>query len=86
MTQNETIINQYNGRDGNNAALNSIFFDQNGYMATSCDNPTNKLYLFFLNGSFTGKSLTTPPYPRYIGFESKNGFIQISSNQINIYN
>ena len=30
------------------------------------------------NGLFTGKSLTTPPYPRYIGFDSKCRLIKIS--------
>ena len=61
-------------------------FDQNGYMATTCDDPTNKLNLFSQNGSFTGKSLSTLQYPRYIGFDSKSHFIQILQSQISIYN
>ena len=84
--QNEIIINQFNGCDGNNDVLTSILFDQNGYMATSCYNPTSKLYLFAPNGSFTGKYLTTPDYPQYIGFDSKGRFIQISGYEIIIYN
>ena len=84
--QNESLINQFNGCDGNSVWLTSILFDPNGYMATSCDNPANKLYLFSPNGSFTGKSITTPQYPRYIGFDSKDRFIQISWKQISIYN
>ena len=54
-----------------------ILFDPYGNMATSCNDPTNKLYLFSPNRSFTGKSLTTPEYPYYIGFDSKDRFIQI---------
>ena len=84
--QNEKLINQYKGCDGTNALLTSILFDPNGNMATSCDNPTKKLYLLSQNGSLTGKSITTPIYPRYIGFDSKGRFILISKNQINIYN
>ena len=84
--QNEIIINQINGCNGNSTALTSILFDQKGYMATSCDNPTRILYLFSPNGSFTGKSLTTPDYPRYISFDSKGRFFQFSYKQISIYN
>ena len=84
--QNEKIINQFNGCDGKSKYLRSILFDQNGNMATSCYQPTNKLYLFSPEGSFTGKSVTTPDYPYYIGFDSKGRFIQISAYQISIYN
>ena len=86
--QNEEIINQFNGCDGNNGWLTSILFDPNGYMATSCSShPTPyKLYLFSPNGSFTDKSITTPQNPFYIGFDSKGRFIQISYVQISIYN
>ena len=83
--QNEIIINQFNGCDGNSVDLSSILFDLTGYMATSCFS-ANKLYLFSPNGSFTGKSITTPIRPHYIGFDSKGRFIQISSQQISIFN
>ena len=36
--QNEIIINQFNGCNGNSVWLLSIIFYQNGYIATSCDN------------------------------------------------
>ena len=81
---NEKFLNQFSGCNGNSVHLTSIFFDPNGYMATTCDN--SKLNLFSPNGSFTGKSLTTPNNPRYIGFDSKDRFIQISRNRISIYN
>ena len=82
---NEKIINKFNGGDGNSVLLTSILLDQNDYMATACDNPTNKLYLFSPNGSFTGKSITTPPGPYYIGLDSKGRFMQFSRWQISIY-
>ena len=83
--QNEILIRQqFNGCDGNSGLIPSILFDPNGYMATSCYE-SNKLYLFSPNGSFTGKSITTPYRPTHIGFDSKGRFIQISSNQISIY-
>ena len=83
--RNETIINQFNGCDGNSVTLTSILLDPNDYMATSCSHPTNKLHIFSPNGSFTGKSLTTPAGPSYIGFDSKGRFIQISAREIRIY-
>ena len=85
--QNESLIRQFNGCNGNsNSYITSILFDQNGNMATTCSDPTNKLYLFSPDGSFTYKSISTPSGPNYIGFDSKGRFIQISQNQITIYN
>ena len=84
--QNEILVNQFNGCNGNDVTVTSILFDPNGYIAITCEYPTNKLYLFSPNGSFTGKSITTPIYPSYIGFDSKGHFIQISWLQISIYN
>ena len=83
--QNEILINQFNGCGGTGTfePVYSILFDPNGYIATSCD---EKLYLFSPNSSFTGRSLTTPDNPLYIGFDSKGRFIQISGGQISIYN
>ena len=79
-------MKQFNGCNGNSVLLESILFDPNGYMATACNDPTNKLYLFSPSGSYTGKSITTTYAPRYIGFDSKGRFILISWYQINIYN
>ena len=70
--QNEIKINQFNGCNGNSVTLTSILFDPNGNMATSCNN--EKFYLFSPNGLLTGKSLTTPAGPYYIGFDSKGRF------------
>ena len=84
VVQNETIVNQFNGCGGNGVWVLSILFDQYGYCATSCI--YNKLYLLFANGTYTGKDITTPTYPVYIGFDSKGHFIQISRFQITIYN
>ena len=81
--KNEAIIKQFNGCDGKSAWLTLILFDQNDYMATAC---SSKLYLFSPNGSFTGKSMTTSSFNFYIGFDSKGRFIEISTQQISIYN
>ena len=53
-------------------------------MATTCSN--NDLYLYYPNGTFTRKNITTPASPRYIGYDSSGRFVQISWTQINIYN
>ena len=86
VVQNEIIVNQFNGCDGNFVWLTSILFDEYGYFATSCYAPTNRLYLLFANGTYTGKVITTPINPYYIGFDSKGHIIQISYRQITIYN
>jgi hypothetical protein len=83
---NKTIINSFNGCNGNSAGITSIIFDDYGYMATSCDNPVNRVFLYFSNGSFTGKSISTPSRPFVIGFDSKNRFYILSMNQISLYN
>ena len=84
VNQNEGIINKFIGCGGNSDFITSILFDPNGYMVNSCY-LSNKLYLFSPNGSFTGKSITTPVNPSYIGFDSEGRFIQISQYQISIY-
>ena len=83
--QNESLVYQFNGCDGNSGWLKAILFDPNGFMATTCYS-TKKLYLLSHDGSFTGKSITTPSSPQYIGFDIKGRFIQISWKQISIYN
>ena len=85
-TEEGMILVYQNGCNRDSVYLSSMLFDPNGYMVTTCWYPTNKLYLFSPNASFTGKSITTPSYPNYIGFDSKSRFIQISWNKISIYN
>ena len=80
LYQNERIINQFDGCNGNSVRLGAILFDPIGFMAKKCD----KLYLFSPDGSFTGKTLTINS--QYINFDSKGRFIQISEKQISIYN
>ena len=86
---NEAIIKNYNGCNGNSVRLSSILFDNCGYMATNCNdipNTINQLYLYDPNGTYLSKNFTTPTGPRYIGYDSKGHFIQISWTQISIYN
>jgi hypothetical protein len=83
---NEVILHTFNGCNGNSAVLSSVLFDQCGYMATSCNNPTNQLFLYHPNGTYFSKNYQTPANPRYIGYDSKGHFVQISAFQINIYN
>ena len=85
VIQNEIIVNQFNGCGGNNVWLTSVVFDDYGYMATSCRDPSNTLYLLYVNGTSTGKTIATRVFPYYIGFDSKGDFIQISAHQITIY-
>jgi hypothetical protein len=66
VIQNERILNQFNGCGGNSATVDSILFDDYGYIVTSCDNPFNILHLYFVNRTFTGQSITTPTSPLFI--------------------
>ena len=86
LIQNELIINQFNGCNGTSVTLTYILFDQYDCMATICSDPTNKLYLYNTDGTYTGTNLSTPSKPRYIGFDTKGRFVLISTNQIIIYN
>ncbi len=83
VIENKKIKHIFNGCNRNLVVLTYILFDDCGLMATSCSN--NKLYLYYPNGTYIGKSLNTPPNPRYIGFDSKGRFIQISWEKISIY-
>ena len=83
---NKTIINLSNGCNGNSGGINSILFDDYGYMATSCNTPVNKLFLYFSIGSFTGKSISTPFRPFLIGLDFKNRFYILSMAQISLFN
>ncbi len=83
---NKTIINSFNGCNGNTPALTSIIFDDYGYMATCCDNSVNRVFFYYSNGKFTGKNISTPSRPSKIGFDSKNRFYIFSMTQISLYN
>jgi hypothetical protein len=83
VIENKKIKRIFNGCNRNLFMLSHILFDDCGLMATSCSN--NKLHLYYPNGTYIGKSLNTPDNPRYIGFDSKGRFIQISWEKISIY-
>jgi hypothetical protein len=78
------IIRTFKGCDVNSDFLTYILFDQCGLMATSCNK--EHLYLYYPNGTYSGKHLTTPKGPQYIGYDSNAHFVQISDKQISVYN
>jgi hypothetical protein len=81
---NEVMINSFNGCNGGTSKVTSIFIDRNGYMATTCD--SSFLYLYNTNGTYAGKSITTPTSPRFLGYNSKCKFVQVSYTKVSIYN
>ena len=83
LVQKEVIVNQFKGCGDVNRILTSMLFDEDGYFATSCNDGSS--FLIFVNGTFTGKSITTPIYFKYFGSDSKDHFILISDYQITIY-
>jgi hypothetical protein len=65
--------------------VTSIVSDNFGLMAFSCYS-NNSVKLYFSNGTFTSKSLTSSAGLNYACFDSKGQFVLISQTQINIYN
>jgi hypothetical protein len=58
--------------------------DSNDLMGVLCYDD-NMLYLHTTNGSYTGKNMTTPLYPRFMNYDLNGHFIIAGENQINIY-
>ena len=87
VIQNEVILNKFNDCVGNIAVLTSILFYNYDFIATKCFKSHNHLplYLLYPNRKYTSKT-TSSLSSYYIEFDSKGGFIQISSQQISIYN
>ncbi len=67
-----------------NAFVTSIVTDYSGLMAISCKE-NYLVNLYYSNGTFTGKKLTTPYYPYYVGFDSKGYFVSISNRKIDLF-
>jgi hypothetical protein len=62
----------------------SIVIDSNDVMGVLCyDN--SMLYLYTTNGSYTGKSMTTPSLPRFMNYDLNGRFIIAGQNQIKLY-
>ncbi len=64
--------------------ISSIVIDANESMGVLC--LTNSiLYLYSKNGSYTGKSMTTPSSPRFFNYDLNGNFIIAGQSQINLY-
>jgi hypothetical protein len=64
--------------------IRSIVIDANDLMGVLCW-INSMLYLYTTNGSYTGKSITTPLSPRFISYDLNGYFIISNANQINIF-
>ncbi len=62
----------------------SIVVDNYGLIAIACYF-NNLVNLYYYNGTSTGKSLTTPKSPTYVGFDSKGRFVLLLKTEISIY-
>ncbi len=67
-----------------NGYISSIVIDANELMAVLCYS-NNMLYLYTTNGSYTGKSMTTPSGPRFMNYDLNGDFIIAGNSQIKIY-
>jgi hypothetical protein len=66
------------------SSIFSLVIDNSGLIAMVCYS-NNLVNLYYYNGTSTGKSLTTPVSPTYVGFDSKGRFVLLSQYQISIY-
>jgi hypothetical protein len=67
-----------------NGWITSIVIDANELMGVLCYS-NNMLYLYTTNGSYTGKSMTTPSNPRFMNYDLNGHFIIAGESQIKIY-
>ena len=65
--------------------ITSIVFDNCGFMAISCYS-NSFVNLYYYNGTFTDKTISTAPIPMYLGFDSNGYFVILSKYQTSIYN
>ena len=65
--------------------ISFILIDTNYLMSVLCYSNLGMLYLYTTNGSYTGKSMTTPTYPRFMSYDLNGHFIIAGYNQIYIY-
>jgi hypothetical protein len=64
--------------------ISSIVIDVHDLMAVLCYS-NSTLYLYSTNGSYIGKSLTTPSSPRFLNYDLNGHFIIAGQSQINVY-
>jgi hypothetical protein len=83
---NKSIIRNFTACIGF-STISSIVFDNYGFMGISCQAnlKDNFVELYYFNGTFAGKNLTTPTRTMFFGIDSKERFILISQYEIRIY-
>ncbi len=67
-----------------NGWITSIVIDANDLMGVLCWT-NNTLYLYSTNGSYTGKNMTAPLWPRFMNYDLNGNFIIAGYYQINLY-
>ena len=85
VIENKEIYLKYQICNSRNSRIQSILFDQQGYMALTCDYDGAAM-LFYTNGTFTGMSITNLKQPSDMGFDSKGNFILLGATEARIYN
>ena len=84
VISNKVIIKVIEACNGDTPSVTSISLNQNGYISSVCE-WTNAIFLYHINGTYTGKSISTPANPEYFGLDSKGRVVIISQYQISIY-
>jgi hypothetical protein len=84
VVENQVVVQNFKGCNGDYDYVTSIAFDKYGYMATTCYY-TSRIHIYTVNGIYTNKSVTTPNYPRNVAFDSQNMMVVVSDYQITFY-
>ena len=80
LIMDKTIVKEFDGCINHYMTITSIVFVSYGYMATSC---ADKLYLFYSNGTYNHKRLTSRSYNMdYLAYDSKGRFVMLSYSEI----
>lgn len=83
---NKKIKARFNGCDGFYTSIISLVIDQYGYMANSCNTSGGPfISLYSLNGTFISLLPKRPGKSNYIGFDSNQKFVAITSSKVFLY-
>ena len=66
------------------ARVSSVLFDDYNHMLVLCET-TSRVFIYHLNGSFTGISFYTCQQPTFLNFDSQNRIVITCGNEIAIF-
>ena len=83
VIENKIVTQKFDICMGITSYINSILVDQYDYMAVVCG-AEDVTHLYYTNGSWVGISWVVYAQPQYIGYDSKERFVFIMTNELRI--